>query len=102
MLSDLGLNNCQSEMYRTIAGGGSFQCPLGSSGHPSNDRCCGFYPNRSSYNENNECCATNGVDDQGNFVTPDVKIVPLDTCEITGGQVVVSEEGNPHNYISVN
>jgi len=102
MLSDMGLNNCQSEMYRTIAGGGSYQCPMGSNGHPSNEKCCGFYPNRTPYNEFRECCATNGVDDQGNFVTPDVELVTLDTCEAMGGQVVVSAEGDPHNYIPAN
>ncbi|CBY40479.1 unnamed protein product [Oikopleura dioica] len=101
MLSDMGLNNCQSEMYRTIAGGGSYQCPMGSNGHPNNDKCCGFYPNRQPYNENRECCATNDIDDQGNFVTPDVNIVALDTCEISGGKVIVSAEGDPHTYIPV-
>jgi len=101
MLSDMGLNNCQSEMYRTIAGGGSYQCPMGSNGHPSNEKCCGFYPNRQPYNEFRECCATNTVDHQGNVVDPNVELVTLDTCELMGGQVVVSEEGNPHNYIPV-
>jgi len=88
-------------MYRTIAGGGSYTCPMGSNGHPANDKCCGFYPNRQPYNEFKECCATNRIDDQGNFVTPDVELVTLDTCEALGGEVVVSEEGNPHNYIPV-
>jgi len=41
------------------------------------------------------------IDDQGNFVTPDVNIVALDTCEISGGKVVVSAEGDPHTYIPV-
>lgn len=97
--------HCMDEQWRTQNGGGSFdpqnQCDKQFHGHDK-DKCCGIYPNRYPYDINfNDCCQSQGVDADGkNF---DVfSIQQIGVCGPAGGQVVISEDGNPHSYVAVN
>ena len=99
-------NHCQDESFRTGNGGGSFdpknQCDKQFHGHDK-DRCCGIYPNRYPYDENHkDCCKTTAVDGDANAV--DIfSLMPADgRCEDSGGEVVVSVDGDPHQYINAN
>jgi len=62
------------------------------------DHCCGLYPNRVPYDSNfAECCQIqNTIEDVLKF-----KKVPAGDCQELGGQVVVSEKGNPSSYVAV-
>merc|ERR1712050_12335 len=102
---------CLNEDWRTTTGkilgtnnSGSFkprqQCDKKLHDHDK-DECCGIYPNRYPYDENfNECCQENQVDGDAR-ITKSFNLMKKGECEPAGGVVVVSEEGNPHNYVAV-
>lgn len=93
--------HCMEETFRTKNGGGSFdpsdaaKCNKQFHGH-NNENCCGFYPNRYPYDINQaDCCRVS----QGNVEI--FSIQPLGVCEGAGGDIVMSEKGDPHSYINL-
>jgi len=94
--------HCMSEDFRTGNAGGSFdpqnQCDKQFHGHDKAE-CCGFYPNRYPYDINeNDCCRTTISDSKTNPVEI-FSIQQKGVCSGAGGEVVISAEGDPHNYL---
>ena len=90
--------------FKTVSGGGAFepnsQCAKQFHGHEK-ENCCGIYPNRYPYDLNfNECCRSKLMTDSLTEVEM-FTVVPVGMCEGRGGDTVISEKGNPHNYLSV-
>jgi hypothetical protein len=90
-------NHCTANEFKTAKGGGDFvpqdQCDKQFHGHDK-ENCCGFYPNRYPYDINqNDCCRVTST--LGDIFSIQQKGV----CEGAGGDIVVSAEGEPHNYL---
>jgi len=98
---------CMNEKFRTKSGTNADTGTLGSfnpkeqcskAGNPQDgnaDRCCGLYPNRYPYDSNlRECCRTHGHDGDANPVSF-FDLVRKNECT---GEVVVSDEADPHKY----
>ena len=92
---------CMDEKFRTSTGNGNFnprkQCEKQFPDHDKN-KCCGFYPNRLPYDSNHaDCCRMESpIEDVFKF-----RKMPQGMCADMGGEVVVSEAGNPNSYIAV-
>jgi len=92
---------CMDEGLRTTTGGGDFeprkQCEKAFPDH-SKTQCCGQYPNRVPYDDDfAECCRLESrVEDIFRF-----RKLPVGQCSDMGGEVVISEDGNPNSYIAV-
>lgn len=99
---------CMDEGMRTITGirqdngnPGTFDsrntCEKAMPEH-NKDHCCGLYPNRLPYDSNfAECCQLEAKVEGGKKF----KKVAAGECQDLGGQVVVSEKGNPSSYVAV-
>ena len=88
---------CIDESYRTEKAGGSFDpktmCSKQFHGHDK-DHCCGFYPNRYPYDINQmDCCRV-----RPNNIDEIFSIQQKGICSGAGGEIVVSVDGDPHNY----
>jgi len=101
-------SHCTSDTLKTVSGGGSFDpsdaasCKKEFHGHDKS-HCCGLYPNRYPYDINQQDCCRARVfqGDKRNDFTDFFSVQPLGNCQGAGGEVVVSESGNPHNYLVV-
>lgn len=100
--------HCLSDSLITSNGGGAFDpsnpasCKKEFHGHDKG-HCCGFYPNRYPYDINQQDCCRARVfngNNQNDF-TDFFSVQPIGQCTGAGGEIVVSESGNPHNYLVV-
>jgi len=98
--------HCIDEQYRTAGGGGTFkpnsQCvKQGTNGIEfEKDKCCGLYPDRHPYDSDfRDCCRTKQSFD--NEIVELFGITRRGECKEMGGEVVISKDGDPHNYAVV-
>lgn len=90
--------HCTSENFRTKNANGPFdpsdpaQCEKQNQGH-DNASCCGFYPNRYPYDQNESDCCRVKMSNVEIF-----SIQKIGFCRGAGGEIVESEPGNPHVY----